>query len=162
MKRALERWAAPWAVCGAALMASACGGGDASDDITATLATNRFAEESEYGPGDRPGPLAATDLRPAALPADLAARTRPGLYVRREAAERWEREHPGEGVWLDAGCCANEGPDLALYLAFGMQAAQNLDDDAPFLVAGADQRLAATLVNALADKGIRRAYLVMP
>jgi len=128
--------------------------------MTAAVATTNFADASDYGPGDRPGPLDASE--PSALPADHAARTRPGLYLRRAAAERLDRELRGDVVWVDAGCCAGDGVELAIYVAFGVQAAKNLDDGVPFLVTGADQRLAAQLVNRLADNGIRRAYLVTP
>jgi len=131
---------------------------------TATRATPtptalNFAEEPEQGPGDRANTPASD---PAAMPADHAARTRPGLYLRRADAERWERRLRGDVVWLDAGCCAGDEAEMALLIAYGMQAAKNLGNDAPFFVSGSDQRLAATLVNRLAETGSPQAFLVTP
>lgn len=123
--------------------------------LAATAATPLQAQAQARGPGLQP-PAA----RGSAMPLDHAARTRPGLYLRHAEAEALDRRLRGAVVWVDTGCCAGDGMELAMLTAFGMQAAMDLDNDAPFLVTGDDQRLAALLVNRLTDAGLRRVYLV--
>jgi hypothetical protein len=96
----------------------------------------------------------------SAEPIDHAARTRAGLYVRRDEAERIDRELGGQVIWLDAACCSDEELELVAMLAYGEQAARNLSAETPLFVTGSDQRLAARLVNRLADAGVRKPYLV--
>jgi len=141
-----------------------CGGGDAGwvDPPVPFVASAALAGESDYGPGDRPEAASLPTSDSAAMPADHAARTRPGLYLRRADAERWEQRLRGDVVWVDAGCCAGDTAEMALLTAYGMQAAKNLGNDAPFFVTGSNQRLAATLVNRLAETGSRNAFLVTP
>jgi hypothetical protein len=108
----------------------------------------------------RPQAAGASRRSADAEPIDHAARTRAGLYVRRADAERIDRELHGQVIWLDATCCTDEEIELVAMLAYGEQAARNLGADAPLFVTGADQRLAARLVNRLWDAGLRTAYLV--
>ena len=96
------------------------------------------------------------------VPADYGARTRKGLYVQREQALQLERQLRGDVVWVPVECCGTEGADLAVYIAYGMQAAHNLPASAPVFVSGADLRLAASVVNRLADGGMSRVFLVTP
>lgn len=96
------------------------------------------------------------------VPADYGARTRKGLYVQHEQALQLERQLRGDVVWVPVECCGTEGADLAVYIAYGMQAAQNLPASAPVFVSGADLRLAASVVNRLADGGMSRVFLVTP
>jgi hypothetical protein len=154
----------------------ACGGGDLTEAPVGetAAAAEAWRAESDYGPGDRPGPAGAVergplDLGPQAssMPVDPAARTRRGLYVSRSLAERADLERGGDIVWIDAGCCAGavregDGHDLAVMLAFATQAAKHLGPDAPFFVHGSDLRGAARLVDRLVATGARHSYLVTP
>jgi hypothetical protein len=148
----------PGLLLGAAL--AACGGttGDEAGPVATPPATSArlFVADTEYGPGARPGPTSA-----APAPADAAAHTRPGLYLRRGAAERIDQQTRGEVVWLDTDAFPGD-IDLAVLNAYGVQAAVNLGNDVPFLVTGGNQRLSARVVDRLAAEGIARAYLVTP
>jgi hypothetical protein len=131
------------AVLGAALLLGACGGGaegDAAEVPVAAALSARAA--SDHGPGDRGGPAA-------------------GGPIAHAEAERMERALRGGVVWVDADCCKDD-IDLVSMLAYGMQAAKNLDNDAPFFVTGSDPQLVARLVARLAQSGITRAYRVVP
>lgn len=144
----------------AVLALSACGSGNGEADSPAAAG---LSAESEFSPGDRPAAaLAAAQPEPAAQPTDHAARTTSGLYLRRAAAEQWDRELGGRVVWIEVGCCAGEAADLAILVAFGIQAAKDLHNDAPFLVTGGDLRLAAQVVNRLVGQGPDRVFLVLP
>lgn len=125
--------------------------------LAAAVATPLQAQVQAQARG--PG-LQVPAARSGAMPLDHAARTRQGLYLRHAEAEALDRRLRGAVVWVDTGCCAGDGADLAMLTAFGMQAALDLDNDAPFLVTGDDQRLAALVVNRLTDAGLRRVYLV--
>lgn len=95
-------------------------------------------------------------------PADYGARTRNGLYAQYEQALQLERQLRGDVVWVPVECCGTEGADIAVYIAYGVQAAHNLPASAPVFVSGADLRLAASVVNRLSDGGMSRVFLVTP
>lgn len=175
----------------------ACGGGEAGDEGAAATALAApparkaavdFALESEYGPGEAPGPTtreqpeAAVPVAAAAPSATTAATTTPigasdrearsaapvdrqahtwaGRYISRAVAERTHAETGGSVVWVDASCCAGLDPELPERIAFGMQAV--LGDEAPLYVSGNDLRQAARLADRLDALGVRRVYLVTP
>ena len=50
--------------------------------------------------------------------------------------------------------------ELAVLIAFGLQAAHDLDKSAPVLVYGRDLRVAASIANWLNDQGYSRVWLV--
>lgn len=128
------------ALC-AALLLGACGGGDDAVEGPAMTASFSARSESDHGPGDRAEPA-------------------PGGPITRAEAERMERALRGDVIWVDAGCCSDD-IDLVALIAYGMQAAKNLGNDAPFFVTGNDAQLVARLVERLAQSGITRAYRVV-
>lgn len=99
-------------------------------------------------------------VSPHAEPIDHAARTRTGLYLHRDEADQISRERRGQVIWVDASCCVDEELELIAMLAYGEQATRKLGADTPVFVTGADQRLAARLVDRLGDAGIPTAHLV--
>lgn len=114
-------------------------------------------------------PLAQTDTAPAgtqppqaagAEPKDGGARTRQGLYLTAAQAQALARRLDDRLVTVEARCCGPETAELDVLMAFGVQAAANLPNDAPFVVSGSDLRQAAAVANRLADLGARQAYLV--
>lgn len=110
-------------------------------------------------------PLLADDgavmpSEPQAEPADAGARTRSGRYASTPQAEQLEHALGLHALRVDVGCCGQDGVDAAVRIAQGMQAALNLDKDAPVLVRSGDLRLAATAVNQLDDAGYSRVWLV--
>ena len=109
-------------------------------------------------------PTTAAALPPAgvqAAPIDHAARTRQAFYASPTQADWMEREHSGDFIPVQVECCGIEGDDLAIAVAMGMQAANNLPNSAPVLVEGADMRQAARVANRLTDAGFSRVILVV-
>lgn len=129
---------------------AACGGGDDSGQALAPTAL--------------PVPLSLTaqpDLHnPAATPADGVARTASGRYLSGRQAEDLDAALRGDVVWVMVPCCGPDQRDLAILTAYGMQAAQNLGNDAPFLVRGRNLREAALVADSLTRAGLRRVVLV--
>ena len=144
---ALSRLAAPWAC----LVLAACGGGNEAVPLKAQpgVATAAAATEAE------PVLTEAT-----AEPTDPGARTSAALYLSARAAVELERRMRGDVVWVHVPCCGAEHRDLAILTAFGMQASQNLDNEAPFLVRGQNLREAAAVAQRLTAAGLRRVILV--
>lgn len=125
------------------LVLAACGGG-APENQQPTTAT-----------AAKPTPQAAS-----AEPADTGARTRQGLYLTAEQANALARKLADRVVTVEARCCGLETAEMDVLMAFGVQAAANLGNDAPFIVSGSDLRQAAAVANRLAELGARQAYLV--
>lgn len=139
------------------LTLAACGG--STDDAAAASGSRMQASAMR--------PLLASDgtvvaAEPSSVPLDHGAHTKRGLYAQREQALQLERQLRGDVVWVPVECCGTEGADLAVYIAYGVQAAHNLPASAPVFVSGADLRLAASVVNRLADGGMGRVFLVTP
>jgi hypothetical protein len=63
-------------------------------------------------------------------------------------------------VRIEAGCCGASAVETAVGVVHGVRGVYGLDTGAPVLVHGADQRLAATLANALTDAGHTHVWLV--
>lgn len=142
----LSRFAAPW-TC---LVLAACGGGNEAVPLKALPGVvTAAAAEAE------PVLTEAT-----AEPTDPAARTSAALYLSARAAAELERRLRGDVVWVHVPCCGAEHRDLAILTAFGMQASQNLDNEAPFLVRGQNLREAAAVAQRLTAAGLRRVILV--
>ena len=151
-----------WSMLCAAWALAACGGGDADradSATTATIITRSTAAATSLLLADDGSVLPAG---PNSVPVDYGARTRKGLYAQREQALQLERTLRGEVIWVDVACCGTEGADLGVLIAFGMQAAGNLPASVPVFVGGADLRLAASVVNRLADAGLSRVFLLTP
>ncbi len=135
----------------------ACGG--SSDDTVATSGSRMQASAMRPLLADNGTVLAA---EPSSVPADHGAHTQSGLYAQRDQALQLERQLRGDVVWVPVECCGTEGADLSVYIAYGVQAAHNLPASAPVFVSGADLRLAASVVNRLAEGGMSRVFLVTP
>lgn len=137
---------------------AACGGGE---EPTAARVSTLSAQHAEIvlAPmlGDD-GSIMPSD--PGAAPADYGARTRAGHYASPLQAEQLEHAL-GHGVLrVDVACCGHEAAELAVLIAFGLQAAHDLDKSAPVLVYGRDLRVAASIANWLNDEGYSRVWLV--
>jgi hypothetical protein len=181
-----RRVAAPCALL-AAIVLAACGGGGGDDahpasarpaspradaavgdpGATPRVASARPARGEQRHPfeGDPVPPLlddhgAAMPSDPRIVPADPGARTRSGRYATPAQAQTLERTLGGRVVWLEVRCCGAEEVDTAVGLAHGLQAAQDLPDDAPLFVRGADARLVATVANRLGEAGYGRVWVV--
>ncbi len=102
------------------------------------------------------GPVAA----PESLPDEPAMRTRNNLYATRQEADEMDAAAGGETVWIGVECCGAAALDQAYGIAVGIVAANDLADDVPVFVAGADLRQAAKLVDQLSDRGMTRVFLV--
>ena len=139
------------------LTLAACGG---STDDTTNASGNR-AQAAAVRPLLADGGAVLT-AEPNSVPLDYSAHTQQGLYAQREQALQLERQLRGNVVWVPVECCGSEGADLAVLIAYGMQAAHNLPASAPVFVSGADLRLAASVVNRLADGGMSRVFLLTP
>jgi hypothetical protein len=98
---------------------------------------------------------------PNAVPSDPASRTRDGRYALLRQAQRLERELGGVALRIEVDCCGPEAVDNAVELVHGLQSAHSLGNDAPVLVGGPDLRLAAAVVDELAEGGMTRVWLVV-
>lgn len=125
------------------LALAACGGGASESQQPTTAAAAK------------PAPQAAS-----AEPADTGARTRQGLYLTAEQARALASRLEDRIVTVEARCCGLETAEMDVLMAFGVQAAAHLPNDAPFVVSGSDLRQAAAVANRLAELGVRQAYLV--
>ncbi len=133
---------------------SACGGGDAP-----SAETTRSASAATLLDDDG-NVLPAT----GAVPADDQARTRSGLYASTAQAADLVRALGSRVLEVDLDCCGTGagGADLAVKIAFGVQAAADLDNDTPVLVRSRDARLAAATADRLTDAGYGRVVMVTP
>jgi hypothetical protein len=141
-----------------AILAAGCGDGplSAEDVVAARTAATPLRVIT---------PLIADDdsLMPAvpqSEPADPGARTRTGRYATAEQAAQLEQALQYGVVRVDAHDVGHLGVETVAGLVHGLQAARNLGHDAPVLVQGDDQRLAAALANRLTDDGLTRVWLV--
>ena len=145
----------------AALALTACGGGAGVGHEAAAVGKARLS----LAPVSSSAAASLADGRPigsgrSGPPADFGSRTRPGLYMTRAEAEALDLRLNGDVLWVNIECCGIEAADLAVSIAYGMQAAKNLPNSAPVLVTAVDQRLAASVVNQLAAVGMSHAVLV--
>lgn len=99
---------------------------------------------------------------PAAEPHEAEAHTLAGRYLRSAEADALAARRRGAVVWVVVPCCGPEQRETAILSAFGMQAAQNLPDDVPFLVGGINLREAAVVADRLTRGGLPRVVLVTP
>lgn len=128
----------------AALLLPGCGGGGGVAPTEAAAA---------------PAPAAAPQAA-SAEPSDPGARTRQGHYLTTEQAQALARRLDDRVVTVQARCCGLEPAELDVLIAFGVQAAANLPNDAPFVVSGSDLRQAAAVANRLSELGARQVHLV--
>ncbi|HET9976741.1 MAG TPA: hypothetical protein VFQ20_04840 [Burkholderiaceae bacterium] len=97
---------------------------------------------------------------PQAVPADPRERTHAALYATRAQAHALEADLDGAVIWIDAGCCDERAVTFALELAESARTGKHLALDAPVFITGADLKLAALVVNRLADDGHTLVFLV--
>ena len=133
-------------------------------DPAAQAASGEAARRAKAAPGRAPFLLSPfghlPPPAPESLPADASVRTRSGAYVTREQADTLAGELRGGVVWVDVGCCGESAIDTAQGHVAGMLAADNLADDAPVFVSGADLAAAAQLVDRLSEHRLTRVFLV--
>jgi hypothetical protein len=144
------------ALC-AVLLLTACGGENAdapaeSRAIPLTIAP-LIDDEGNVMPSD-----------PSAVPADPGAQTRARMYATAAQADQLEHALKARVISVDVGneADAAQAVDMAVMFAHGLQAVQNVGNDAPVLVRGADLRRAATVANRLQEHGYSRVFLVAP
>jgi hypothetical protein len=111
---------------------------------------------------DDDGNVMPTD--PTAVPADPGAQTRARMYATAAQADQLEHAMKTRVISIEVGNepDAAQAVDMAVMFAHGLQAVQNVGNDAPVLVRGADLRRAATVVNRLQEHGYSRVFLVAP
>lgn len=152
---------APGLVHGAAALRAAA---DSAAEPAAVAASHDAARRRQAAPGRAPFLLSPFGHVPPpaleSLPADAGVRTRSGAYVTRDEADALAGELRGEVVWVDVGCCGESDIEQAQGHVAGMLAADNLADDAPVFVSGANVAAAAQLVDRLAEQRLTRVFLV--
>lgn len=136
---------------------AACGGGTGDKPATTQTRTSSGVHAPLLDDEGRPQ-LTAPDQ----VPADTGARTRLGLYATEAQAQDLEASLGSKVIStrVEPDADRMQAADLAVLVAYGLQAAHDLDTQAPVLVRGSDQRLAATVVNRLHDNGFQRVFLV--
>jgi hypothetical protein len=65
-------------------------------------------------------------------------------------------------VAVNASCCGAGAADLDVLIAFGVQAAADLPNDAAFVVRGSHAQQAAAVAQRLGEMGASQVYLVTP
>ena len=142
------------------LSLAACGGGGEGASLAGSAPASKSLAVTAKPLLADDGAVLASD--PDSVPLDHGARTRAGRYALREQALQLEHKLRGDVVWVPVECCGAEAADLAVWIAYGMQAAHDLPSSAPVFVSGADLRLAAGVANRLADDGMSRVFLLTP
>lgn len=125
------------------MLLAACGGGTMPSD-TPTAAQTPTAT------------AAAAD----ATPADRGAHTRQGRYLTADQARELAHRVGDRLVAIEARCCGPETAEQDALIAFGVQAAADLPNDAPFVVSGGDLRQAAAVADRLSEMGALQVHLV--
>ena len=152
---------APGLVHGAAALRAVA---DSVADPAAVAASSEATRRRQAAPGRAPFLLSPfghlPPPPPESLPADAGVRTRSGAYVTREQADALAGELRGDVVWVDVGCCGSAAIEQAQGHVAGMLAADNLADDAPVFVSGADVAAAAKVVDRLSEQRLTRVFLV--
>lgn len=97
-----------------------------------------------------------------AMPADVRARTRAGRYSTPAQAAQLASAMGWKviPITVEPGPNAAAAVELSTLRVFGLQAARNLQPDAPVLVQGPELRLAAMVANQLEEDGFTRVFLV--
>lgn len=144
------------ALAAACISLTACG--DVSEDNQGTVHKQTTAVSA---------PLLDDEGRPQgsgalAEPADAGARTRAGLYASEAQARQLEAALGDRAIStrVDDSASMADAVDLAVLVAYGAQAAHDLDSHAPVLVRGKNLRLAAAAANRLHAGGFTRVFLV--
>jgi hypothetical protein len=148
------------ALASALALLQACGAGDEP------AASGAAAGESEPARLSVVSPLLHDDgsvmpTAPSAAPADPGARTRLGWYASRAQASQMSSALGSDVIHLQVQGTGAQALELDVAVAWGLQAAGNLSNDAPVLVSGTDLRQAAAVANRLIDAGMTRVFLVV-
>jgi hypothetical protein len=101
---------------------------------------------------------------PTAVPADPGAQTRARMYATAAQADQLEHAMKTRVISIEVGNDADaaQAVDMAVMFTHGLQAVQNVGNDAPVMVRGSDLRRAATVANRLQEHGYSRVFLVAP
>jgi hypothetical protein len=135
------------------VLLAACGGSQGGDEAeasgsTATAATPLLDDDGQLMPS-------------AVVPADARARTRAGHYATPEQAQALKRALGDRVLEVDVDTAGGGDPELAVGIAWGVQAAEELGNAAPVLVHASDPRLAADAAERLALAGHQRVIVVL-
>jgi hypothetical protein len=139
------------------LLLAACGGETASEPAEARAVpltiTPLIDDEGNVMPTD-----------PTAVPADPGAQTRARMYATAAQADQLEHAMKTRVISIEVGNDADaaQAVDMAVMFTHGLQAVQNVGNDAPVMVRGSDLRRAATVANRLQEHGYSRVFLVAP
>jgi hypothetical protein len=144
----------------------ACGGGD-EPALPEPSDTDRRVSTTAATPADPIAPLLDDEghvmpSSPQSEPADAGARTRAMRYSSAGQADMLEHAHPSAVLRVNVAGSGAEAVEQGVQLAYDLQAAARLGNDAPVLVAGADLRSAAAVADRLAELGMTRVWLVTP
>jgi hypothetical protein len=155
MKRTRTPFTLLTATALATLLLAACGGNE-----TDAVAETRAVPLTIAPLIDDEGNVMPSD--PTAVPADPGAQTRTRMYATAAQAEQLEHAMKTRVISIEVGneADAAQALDMAVMFTYGLQAVQNVGNDAPVLVRGRDLRRAATLANRLQDHGYSRVFLV--
>lgn len=146
---------APWIAVATTI--AACGGADTgattpeAEPQAAAIVSPLINDDGSLHIGD-----------PRARPLDAGAWTTGGRYATGAQARMLSDALRDDLLQVDVECCSAQSVELAVGIAWGMQAARNLPNDTPVLVRGADLRLAAAAANRLASGGLSHVWLVTP
>lgn len=142
----------PLVVVLTAALVAACGGDlTAVEDPLAPLATPMASNASSESAPQR------------AVRADPGARARAIRFVTHEQVEQLD-DRVGGG-WVPVmveRCCHEQAVELAVLLAWGVQAAAKLPADAPFFVYGDNPDLVRATAERLADGGAEKVWVIAP
>lgn len=132
---------------------AACGGSEDGGDAearshTAAAATPLLDDEGQLMPT-------------LVVPADAWVRTRAGHYATPEQAQALQRALGAQMLDVDVDTAGGGNPELAVQIAWGVQAAEGLDSAAPVLVHASDPRLAADAAERLSLAGHQRVIVVL-
>ena len=139
------------------LLLAACGGETGSEPAEARAVPLTIAPLI-----DDEGNVMPTD--PRAVPADPGAQTRARMYATAAQADQLEHAMKTRVISIEVGNDADaaQAVDMAVMFTHGLQAVQNVGNDAPVMVRGSDLRRAATVANRLQEHGYSRVFLVAP
>lgn len=158
----MSRSTIPLTLVAGLLALAACSGGQ-SDELAAGLAAapkTVLSQRMTTTPPLLDDQGQPTPSMPSAVPKDSGAHTRGGHYATALQAQALEAALGERALRVNVECCGIEAADLAVMVAWGLQAAHDLDLHAPVLVRGADQRLAASVVNRMNEAGHTHVWLV--
>lgn len=140
-----------------AVMLTACGG--STEALSADASAQRMASAAR--PALEADDAAAPVLSEALAGHGAAAPCSPPCATR-EQAGHIDRALGLGALHVVVDCCSAEDADEAVRAALGLHVARGLDLDAPVLVYGFDEQMAASVAKRLAERGLTQVRVVMP